>query len=62
MQTTVYTFSILLTFADGRTETVQYDHSLGRYAVLAAKKRSGAKSAKILSRKPSEIFFLHSVD
>jgi hypothetical protein len=47
----MYTFTILLTFADGRTEIVTQDHSFGRYASLHAKKESGAKSAKILSRK-----------
>jgi hypothetical protein len=45
------TFMILLTFKDGRTMTVSYDHSIGRYASLQAKKTYGAKSAKIISSK-----------
>lgn len=47
----MYTFTILLTFADGRTKTVEFNHSIARYASLQAKQAAGAKTAKIISRK-----------
>lgn len=46
-------FTILCTHADGRTETVVIEHSLGRYATLSAKKQTGAKTAKIIDRRES---------
>jgi hypothetical protein len=46
-------FTILCTHADGHTETVVVEHSLGRYATLQAKKQTGAKAAKIIDRRES---------
>lgn len=43
-------YTILCTHADGRSETVVIEHYLGRYATLAAKKQTGAKTAKIIDR------------
>lgn len=43
-------YTILCTHADGRTETVVIEHYLGRYATLAAKKQTGAKTGKIIDR------------
>ena len=48
-------FKILLTFANGHTEIVTYEHDLGRYASLQAKQKAGAKSAKILSKTVTRI-------
>lgn len=44
-------FTILCTHADGRTERVVIEHHLGRYATLHAKKQTGAKTCKIISRR-----------